>query len=108
MCKGLSEAELNRYRDAWSQPGSMTAMINWYRCLFQQSPQDGLGKRIQDTHLNDLGKTGDYFMWEMAPGSIAMCENGQLEYLDDATHWVHQDKPDQVNRLLIDHFSKEI
>jgi len=107
MCKGFSEEELNRYRDAWSQLGSMTAMINWYRCLFQQSPQDIPAKRIRISTLMIWGKLDPHLMWQMAPGSIDLCENGRLEYLDDATHWVHQDKPDRVNRLLIDHFTVE-
>ncbi len=105
MGKGLSAAGLNRYRAAWSQPGSMTAMLNWYRCLFQQSPQAIPAKRIQVPTLMIWGKHDPHLMWQMAPGSIDLCENGRLEYLEDATHWVHQDKPDQVNRLLTDHFA---
>jgi pimeloyl-ACP methyl ester carboxylesterase len=106
MGKGLSAAGLNRYRAAWSQPGSMTAMLNWYRCLFQQSPQAIPAKRIQVPTLMIWGKLDPHLMWQMAPGSIAMCEQGRLEYLEDATHWVHQDRPEIVNRLLIDHFSE--
>jgi pimeloyl-ACP methyl ester carboxylesterase len=106
MCEGFSEADLNRYRTAWSRPGSMTAMINWYRCLLQKSPQDvPANKRIQVPTLMIWGKQDPHIMWQMAPESIDLCENGRLEYLEDATHWVHQDKPDQVNRLLIDHFA---
>lgn len=105
MCKGLSEAELNRYRTAWSQPGAISAMINWYRCLSRPSPQDVTDQRIQVPALMIWGKLDVHLMWYMAPGSIAMCEYGRLEYLEDATHWVHQDRPEIVNRLLIDHFS---
>lgn len=108
MCKGLPETELQRYRTAWSQPGSMTAMINWYRCLLQRSPPDSpANKRIQVPTLMIWGKQDPHIMWQMAPGSIAMCEKGRLEYLEDATHWVHQDMPGQVNQLLIDHFAVE-
>jgi pimeloyl-ACP methyl ester carboxylesterase len=107
MCKGLSAADMNRYHAAWSQPGSVSAMINWYRCLFQQSPQGIPAKRIQVPTLMIWGKLDPHLMWQMAPGSIAMCEHGRLEYLEDATHWVHQDRPEIVNRLLIDHFSEK-
>jgi pimeloyl-ACP methyl ester carboxylesterase len=107
MAKGLSEAELNRYRAAWSQPGAISAMINWYRCLFQQSPQDAPSKRIRVPTLMVWGKLDPHIMWQMAPGSIDLCENGRLEYLEDATHWVHKDRPEIVNRLLIDHFAVE-
>jgi pimeloyl-ACP methyl ester carboxylesterase len=105
MGKGLSEADLNNYRTAWSHPGSISAMINWYRCLFQQSPHDVPSKRIQLPALMIWGKLDPHLMWQMAPGSIALCDKGRLEYLEDATHWVHQDRPEIVNRLLIDHFA---
>ena len=105
MRNSFSETALNRYRAAWSQAGAMTAMINWYRCLFQHPPQNKPAIRIRVPTLMIWGKLDSHLMWQMAPGSIALCENGRLEYLEDATHWVHQDKPDQVNRLLINHFA---
>ena len=104
MCKSLSAAELDRYHTAWSQPGAMTAMINWYRSVFQQSPQEVPTQKIRVPTLMIWGKLDPHLMWQMAPESIAMCENGRLEYFEDATHWVHQDKPVEVNRLLIEHF----
>src|SRR5260370_10408307 len=27
--------DLAQYRSAWSQPGSLTGMVNWYRALFR-------------------------------------------------------------------------
>ena len=51
------------------------------------------------------GKRDPHLMWQMAPGSIAMCEDGRLEYLEEAAHWAHQDRPEVVNRLLLEHFS---
>src|SRR5207244_6310631 len=29
----FTEADLVCYREAWSQPGALTAMLNWYRAL---------------------------------------------------------------------------
>ena len=31
------EEQQNRYREAWSQPGAITAMINWYRAASRRS-----------------------------------------------------------------------
>lgn len=105
MCRTFSEAQLNRFRAAWSQPGALTAMINWYRCVFLRSPQHVPTQMIQVPTLMIWGKLDPHLMWQMAPGSIAMCAHGRLEYIEDATHWVHQDKPEIVNRLLLEHFS---
>ncbi|MEI7846227.1 MAG: alpha/beta hydrolase [Chloroflexota bacterium] len=104
MCKSFSEVELNRYKVAWSQPGAMTAMINWYRALFLRSQAHITAKKIRVPTLMIWGKLDPHLMWQMAPESIAMCEKGKLEYVEDATHWVHQDKPELVNRLLLEHF----
>lgn len=105
MRHSFSELELNRYRSAWSQPGAMTAMINWYRGLFQQPTKNAPVEKIQVPTLMIWGKLDPHLMWQMAPGSIALCENGRLEFIEDATHWVHQEKPERVNDLLVDHFS---
>jgi len=105
MSHSFSETALNRYRAAWSQTGAITAMINWYRCLFQHPPQKQPAKQIQVPTLMIWGKLDPHLMWQMAPGSIARCENGRLEFLEDATHWVQQDQPETVNRLLIEHFT---
>jgi pimeloyl-ACP methyl ester carboxylesterase len=104
MRGSFSEAELNRYRAAWSQPGAMTAMINWYRCLFQHPVQGLPAQKIQVPTLMIWGKLDPHLMWQMAPESIAFCADGRLELLEDATHWVQQDKPEKVNDLLIAHF----
>ncbi len=104
MCKSLSKAEIKRYRAAWAQPGAMKAMINWYRALFQ-SRQPAPREKIQMPVLVIWGKKDAYLVWQMAQESIEMCENGRLEIVEDATHWVHQDRPKKVNQLLINHFS---
>jgi hypothetical protein len=36
-----------KYKEAWSQPGALTAMINWYRALIQQTPKLPDDPRIQ-------------------------------------------------------------
>jgi len=38
---------------------------------------------------------------EMAEPSIALCDDGRLVFLEDATHFVQHDEPDRVNRELL-------
>ena len=35
----------------------------------------------------------------------ALCERGEVFHLPDATHWVQHDKPDEVNRLMVEFLS---
>ena len=41
----------------------------------------------------------------MAQPSIDLCEDGQLVFIEDATHWVHHEEPEQVGHLVLDFFN---
>ena len=41
---------------------------------------------------------------EMAEPSLRYCDDGKLEMIDQATHWVQHDASDDVNRLLLKFF----
>jgi pimeloyl-ACP methyl ester carboxylesterase len=38
----------------------------------------------------------------MAQPSIDLCDQGRLELIPEATHWVQLEEPARVNRLLLD------
>lgn len=103
----FSNEDLSNYRQAWTQPGALTAMINWYRALIR----GGLGvmfkkpsnlPRITVPTLMLWGKKDIALGQEMAQLSIEICENGQLIFFEDATHWVQHDEPQQVTQLLLE------
>jgi len=98
----FSDADIAEYRQAWQQPGAVTAMLNWYRALVQRRPQRPASTRVTvPTHIlwgvNDVALTR-----EMASDSLKYCDNAQLTWYEDATHWLHHDKPDAVNARLIE------
>lgn len=101
----FSEQDLRRYRQAWSQPGAYSAMLNWYRAAVQKSTSQPASRIIVPT-LVIWGKQDRFLEPEMARASVEMCEDGRLEMFEKATHWVHHEKADQVNEL-IDEFLKE-
>jgi len=105
MPDGLSEEELDRYRKAWDQPGAMTGMINWYRASLRRSRKPTEDYRIQVPTLVLWGRQDPHLSYEMAPLSVALCDDGHLVTFDDATHWVLHDKPGEVSQLLVEHFS---
>ena len=46
---------------------------------------------------------GDVFLLPgTAEASIALCDDGRLEWIAEATHWVQHEEPDRVNRLLLE------
>ena len=98
----FSAAELDLYRQAWAQPGALTAMLNWYRALFQTTPQTAITNLVQMPTLVIWGKQDKFMQAEMAQQSIEYCVNGRLIYFDNATHWVMHEEADKVNNCLLD------
>ena len=105
MPDDLSEAEQNRYREAWGQAGAMTAMLNWYRNMMRSSPKSTLSLAISVPTLILWGKQDPHISYEMTPLSADLCEECRLVMFEDATHWVMHDKPKEVSQEMIEHFS---
>jgi len=97
--------DLNLYREAWSNPGTVTAMINWYRALFRHwpalpDPQVHVPTRIL------WGRCDMFLLPEMAQESLKYCDSAELTWFPDTTHWLQHEEPEAVNAALIEHFSK--
>ncbi len=98
----FSAEELDLYRHAWAQPGALTAMLNWYRALFQTTPHAATTNLVQMPTLIIWGKQDKFMQAKMAQQSIEYCVNGRLIYLDNATHWIMHEEADKVNNYLLD------
>lgn len=98
----FSAEDVACYRRAWSQPGATTGMLNWYRALFRTSPQRLASPRITVPTLIIWGARDAFLGREMAPPSVELCDDGRLEIIEEASHWVQHDEPDRVNALLLD------
>jgi len=96
----FSEDDLEKYRQAWSQPNAYTSMVNWYRALIQKLPQTPADLRIRVPTLLIWGVKDKYLSREMAQPSIDLCDEGQLVFIEEATHWVQHEEPDRVNALI--------
>lgn len=96
----FTEDDLEKYREAWSQPGAMSGMVNWYRAIFRFPPGRLPSPRITVPTLLIWGRHDIALGVEMAQPSIDLCDEGRLVLLDDATHWVQNDEPERVNALI--------
>ena len=100
----FSADDLAVYRQAWSQPGALTAMINWYRALgrgygssllrLSRDPIEAPTLLIWGTDDKALGQ-------ELTYGTERFVHDLRIRYLHDVSHWVQQEAPDQVNALLV-------
>ncbi|MEL6785500.1 MAG: alpha/beta hydrolase [Pseudomonadota bacterium] len=105
----LDEAKRAQFIDAWSQPGAITAMLNWYR----GSPMEVLGMEaparvleIDDAmrekfhvpmpHLLLWGEKDTALLEDARADISAFCDDVQLETHPHASHWILHEDADWV------------
>ncbi len=101
----FTENDLAQYREAWSQPKAYTSMLNWYRAMLQKPPMPLASFRISVPTLLIWGAKDRFLGQEMAQPSVDLCEDGQLVFIEEATHWVQHEEAQWVNEL-VDKFFK--
>lgn len=92
--------DLDKYREAWSQPKAFQAMLNWYRAFVQKPPKPPTTSRISVPTLLIWGAKDTALGREMAQPSIDLCDDGQLVFIEEASHWVQHEAAEQVNKLI--------
>jgi pimeloyl-ACP methyl ester carboxylesterase len=101
----FSAEDLAQYRAAWSQPGALTGMINWYRALFRVRTKFA-DKTVRVPTRILWGERDDFLLNEMAHESLRYCTSAELFTFANATHWLQHEEPVRVSELLIDFFRR--
>jgi len=99
---GLPEEKLDAYLAVLDQPGAMTAAINWYRAVpftppTKQRPVAVPTLYVYGARDSALGPRAAELTARYVTGSY------RYERLDDASHWMPEEAPDLVVRLLLEH-----
>lgn len=97
----FTERDIVAYRAAWSQPNAYRSMVNWYRAALQQPSPSAASPRITVPTLLIWGVHDQFLGRELARPSIDLCDDGQLVFFEDASHWVQHEEPARVNALLV-------
>lgn len=100
----FSAADLDEYHRAWSQPGALTGMVNWYRAILRYPPGLPRDARVKIPTLMLWGAQDVALARGMARPSIDYCDEGKLVFFEDATHWVQHDRAADVSALLVEFF----
>ena len=107
------QGDQERYLQDLARPGALTAALNWYRAALTPLPagEDPLPTlpswdRIR-TPMLGVWSDGDLFLLEpqMALSAGALDASWRYERISGAGHWMMLDKPDELNRLLVDFLS---
>ena len=96
--------DIERYVGAMKRPGALTATLNYYRALLRNSKETrALLKRIETPVLVIWGERDRFLNRDLAePPRLWVPNLLRVERLPDASHWVAEDRPLEVNALLLD------
>ncbi len=98
----FKQADLNAYRDAAAQPGALTAMINYYRCIFPSLFKDNRQQwEVLDVPtLTIWGENDTALGKELTLGTEKYVKDWQIKYIPNCSHWVQQEQPALVNSYI--------
>jgi pimeloyl-ACP methyl ester carboxylesterase len=102
----FNEGDIDRYVEAFSQPGALTAALNYYRAAFRGGPA-GVARSVRTIDIPTLlvwGERDRYLVPHLTRGLERWVTRLRVERLPGATHWVQHDDPETVNRLLLAFF----
>ena len=111
----LTSARKAAYLEAWSQPGALTGMLNWYRATPLLVPKPGeaadrsvlaaldpAALRVRMPHLLLWGMRDQALLPVSRAGLAELCDDFTLREVADADHWIVHQQPDAVIAALRD------
>lgn len=109
----FSDEDLAHYRDAFKNPYSATAAINYYRALargdFLRKPADShwMRRKIAAPAMLIWGERDVALRKELTYGMEDLFTGPfEIRYIPDSGHWVQQERPALVNQYLLDFLRK--
>jgi pimeloyl-ACP methyl ester carboxylesterase len=103
--RAFSAVDLAAYRRAVSRPGAAPAMLAYYRALWV-ADREALRARLRVVTAPTLliwGMEDVALVPELTDGLDAWVPGARVERIADASHWVQHERPEVVNRLLLEH-----
>jgi pimeloyl-ACP methyl ester carboxylesterase len=95
-----TDEDIRRYKEALSQPGALTATLNYYRAAVRHRPP---GVRPIDTPTLLLwGERDPHLVVRLTEGLEPWVRDLRVERIPDASHWVLADATERVNRAMIE------
>lgn len=108
---GGHHAEAAQWIADLSRPGALTAALNWYRA--NQHPKRWLQPPVLVPTVAaptlSLWSSGDAYLNEAQVVRTREFVSGpwQYERIEGASHWMQLDRPEAVNRLLVEFFAQD-
>lgn len=101
--EAFSKEDVERYVEAFRQPGAATAAIHYYRAIFRmkKSESRGMVGPIHAPVLVIWGEQDHYLGVDLAQPPAKLVPYARVVRIPDASHWVQCDAADEVNQNLM-------
>lgn len=96
----FSKEDIDAYKDAVAKRGALTAMINYYRNIFNSKTFDQNWGIIDIPTLMIWGEEDTALGKELTYGTEAYVKDFQIKYIPNCSHWVQQEQPQLVNQYM--------
>lgn len=97
----FKESDISEYKRAWSKPGALTAMLNWYRALPMSMKH--ISKEKNEVPVKIIWGEKDQFLSKsLAEESLNFINAESVTWINGATHWVNQEEADIVNKEILE------
>jgi len=103
----LSEEELAFYIEAFSKSG-FRGGVSWYRNFdrnWSQHPEIG-DQKIEHPALMVTAERDLVLSPAMAADMPSRCSDLEIQMIEECGHWTQQEKPDELNRIMVDWLQK--
>ena len=101
----FSDEKLDLYRTAWDHDGAFGTMVSWYRAAFRYPSTLSGPQRVTVPTLLLLAPDDAFIPADLTRASLRWLDDGRLVELERGTHWVVQEEPETIARLLGEFFA---
>ncbi len=112
----IGDADRDAYLAAWSQPGALTGGLNWYRATRMPVPKPEEADpaaplppmpdtKVRVPTLVIWGEQDHALLPHLLEGLEDYVPDLTIHRLPQASHWVMQEEPDQVRRIIRDYIA---
>lgn len=96
----FTPADIDAYKDAVGKRGALTAMLNYYRNIFQSQTLKKNWSVLEVPTLLIWGEHDTALGKELTYGTAAYVRDFQIKYIANSGHWVQQEQPELVTQYM--------
>ena len=96
----FTNEDIAAYKNAAAKRGALTAMLNYYRNIFQQRMFKSNWRVLEVPTLMIWGEKDTVLGTELTYGTASHVSNLQIKYIPECSHWVQQEQPQLVNQYM--------